>query len=98
MKLFPSGGYACGNGYTATIFSGGAQLRVHELDGIGIGRFVSLSHVTLVASAPLLSGVVLLVFSVCFWLVGLLVFGVLLSVFCIRGAVDDCFLTSLAGT
>ena len=71
MKLFPSGGYACGNGYTdtATIFSGGDQLRVHELDGIGIGRFVSLSHVTLVASAPLLSGVVLLVFF-CLFLVG----------------------------
>ena len=84
VKLLPSGGYACGNGYTATIFSGGAQRRVHELDGIGTGSMASLSHVTLVASAPLLSGVVWLVFFVCFWLVAVLVFGVLPSVFCIR--------------
>ena len=98
VKLLASGGYACGNGYTATIFSGGAHLRAHEHEGIGIGSIVSLSHVTLVTSAPLLSGVVWLVFFVCVWLVALLVFGVLLFVFCFRRAVDDFFLTSLAGT
>ena len=87
------GGYACGIGYTVILLqSGGTHMRVHGQEGIGIGSIVSLSHVALVTSAPLLSGVVWLVSFVCLW--SCLFSFVLLFVFCFWGAVDDFFLTS----
>ena len=71
MELLPRVGYICRNGYTTSIFSGEAHLRVHAQEGIGIGSIVSRSHV--ITPAHLTSGLFVLCFWLC-WCCGLVLF------------------------